>query len=177
MSFITYFVPTWREVYFAISLPTLGYIALWFLIPDSPRWHLRKGHFSHALKIITNGAEVNNRLHVMHENYVESLKIAQYVQERKSAEGGNWFDLWKTTNLLNIVCAHLAWGGTLTNFNGMLLNTRNFGVDTLNQNVFLTGNCFNFCFIFGHLTFCRLIYRYCRAYWRCICLYFCHRQQ
>lgn len=138
LSLIAYLVPTWREVYFAISFPTLGYIALWFFIPDSPRWHLRKGNLSHALKILTNGAEINKRLHIIQNDFIENLRIDQYTQ-KKSTIDVNWFNLWKNSNFLNILCVHLAWGGTLTNFNGMLLNTRNFGVDALHRNVFMTG--------------------------------------
>lgn len=140
LSAIAYLVPTWREVYLAISLPTLLYVGLWFLIPDSPRWHLRKGNLSQAMKIITNAAEANQRMNLIHDNFVAELRSAQHAaQERKPA--ANWFDLWRGTNFVNILCIHLVWGATLTNFNGMLLNTRNFGADTLHRNVLMTGNC------------------------------------
>lgn len=139
---ITYFVHTWRGIYLTITLPTIAYIALWYFLADSPQWHIRKGNISQATRIILEAAESNSRSSIVHGDFIEGISPHRFAL--KSHTDAGWLSLWKCNrNFINIVFVHLIWGAVLTNFNGMLLNTRNFGADTLNRNVALTGECPN----------------------------------
>lgn len=136
---ITYFVHTWKDIYLTISLPTIAYIILWYFVADSPRWHIKKGNITLATKIILNAAETNNKSRILHGNFIAGLS-ADHFAPRTSPSDAGLLSLWKfNRNFVNIVFIHLIWGTVLTNFNGMLLNTRNFGAETLHRNVALTG--------------------------------------
>lgn len=137
---ITYFVHTWRGIYLTITLPTIAYIMLWYFLADSPQWHLRKGNIRQATRIILEAAETNSRSSIVHGDFIESLSPQRFASKNHTDAG--LLSLWKCNrNFINVVFVHLIWGAVLTNFNGMLLNTRNFGADTLNRNVALTGEC------------------------------------
>lgn len=118
-------------------MPTFLYIGIWYFIADSPRWHLKKGNIAHATKILLGAAETNKKSCVVRGNFIEGLRPDRFTQQIK-LEG--WCSLWRCNqNFVNIVCIHLIWGAILTNFNGMLLNTRNFGGAFVHRNVAMTG--------------------------------------
>lgn len=140
---ITYFVHTWKEIYLSITLPTILYIISWYFLADSPQWHIRKGNIAQATRIILEAAETNEKSAIINGDFIKGLAPNRFAPKKTDHSDSGLLSLWKCNrNFVNIVCIHLIWGAVLTNFNGMLLNTRNFGVDTLNRNVALTGGCF-----------------------------------
>lgn len=135
---ITYFVHTWKGIYLTITLPTIAYIILWHFMPDSPRWHIKKGNIRQATRIILQAAQTNNKSCILHGDFIEGLSPDRFTPQNQC--DGGLLSLWKfDRNFINILFIHLVWGAVLTNFNGMLLNTRNLGAEALNRNVALTG--------------------------------------
>lgn len=147
LAVITYFVHTWKGIYLMITLPTIAYIISWCFLADSPRWHIKKGNITRATRIILQAAKTNSKSCIVRGDFIEGLAPDRFTAQKTIKSDTGLLSLWKLNrNFINIVCIHFIWGAVLTNFNGMLLNTRNFGAETLNRNVALTGG-FHILFI------------------------------
>ncbi|XP_013402275.1 organic cation transporter protein-like [Lingula anatina] len=58
---LAYGIRDWRYLQLAVSVPSFLYIFLWWLIPESPRWLLTRGHTERAEKILRWAAKVNKK--------------------------------------------------------------------------------------------------------------------
>lgn len=142
MPVISYYAGSWQNTYLAISLPTCGYIMVWHFIGDSPRWHLEKGNYAKATKILLEAAAVNGNACTSKNDLCTEIRIRSKITDGSRDGQWLWPQLWSNRELLpNIICIHVAWGVFITNLNGLLLNTRAFGHDTFRWNVALTGGC------------------------------------
>ena len=56
---MAYLLPNWTHLQLAITLPTLAFIAVAFLIPESPRWLLTKGRMEEAEETLKNAVKSN----------------------------------------------------------------------------------------------------------------------
>lgn len=128
---IAHHAPTWKILYISITAPTIAYSILWFLIADSPIWHLEKGNKKRAMEIILDASTINKKSYLLPINFLDDIK------EQKTPNV-QYFAMWRQ-NFLNTFCIHIAWGVIITSFNGLLLNTRAFGRLDLHRNVMLTG--------------------------------------
>lgn len=117
---------------------------VWYYISDSPRWHLQKGNYTKAKKILMNAIAINE----MNSHRLSKIDLYAEIREPKKNRNENraknwlWLRLWTDRkSLLNVICIHVAWGVIETNLKGLLLNTRAFGNENVRWNVAMTGNC------------------------------------
>uniref|UniRef100_A0A3Q3WZA8 Major facilitator superfamily (MFS) profile domain-containing protein n=1 Tax=Mola mola TaxID=94237 RepID=A0A3Q3WZA8_MOLML len=54
-----YFLRDWKSLLFSIFLPTLLYVPLWWVIPESPRWLVTQGRVAEAEAIMRKAARLN----------------------------------------------------------------------------------------------------------------------
>lgn len=82
---IAYFVRDWNILQMSVSFPTLLMFSYWWLIPESPRWLLARGHNDKAEAIIRHAAKVNgvtipekvlNKIELEEDTKKESLCVA-----------------------------------------------------------------------------------------------------
>lgn len=148
---IAYKFQTFQNIYLAITIPTCLYVLLWHWIPDSPRWLLAKGLIKETKQILYQSIEFNGRRHLIPNDLDDRLHHQLILNSNQIESGrdvrgggapqiGGWLSLWKgKKNIIYLLAAHIAWAVCVTNFNGMLLNTRNFGAEYLYGNVILMG--------------------------------------
>lgn len=137
---LAFLCPDWSNLYLLISLPTILYIGLWFLIPDSPRWFMRKGRMEQAKSILLEGARYNGG-ETFPKDFEDRLN-----QECTSADKAalmivpSWWSIWQGAKAARTVIAvHVAWAVYVTNYNGMLLNVKAYGRDLLSYNTIIFG--------------------------------------
>lgn len=136
---VAHLFPSWRSIYLAISLPTVVYVLIWPWIPDSPRWHLRRNAINVTREILTNACHVNGRQYAMPYNLDNQLKL-QAATCLKTSDTWNWWSLWSDRrSVITMVSLHTAWAVYVTNYNGMLLNIRAFGRESLVENTIAAG--------------------------------------
>lgn len=136
---VSYLFPNWTNMYLAISLPTCAYIILWFWIPNSPRWLLRKGLIEDTRTVLIQSLKTNDREHLLPVDLNERLNIQSTILLNETKPVG-WLSLWDTPkSIIYMIALHIAWAIYVTNFNGMLLNVRAFGRDYLTVNTIVTG--------------------------------------
>ncbi|CAB4070220.1 SLC22A4_5 [Lepeophtheirus salmonis] len=58
---IAYFLRDWFSLQLAISIPSVLLIVYFIFMPESPRWLLGEGRVDEALKILKDGAKMNNK--------------------------------------------------------------------------------------------------------------------
>lgn len=136
---IAFIDPNWSSISLMISLPTILYIPLWWLIPDTPRWFLRKGQIEKAAEIIKYAVSVNNTKPMLMSELRQHLSnhVELFAKESPPAD---WHSLWTDRrNVLQIIAIHMAWAVYVTNYNGMLLNVKAFGREHLSLNTILFG--------------------------------------
>lgn len=143
MPAISYYAESWQNTYLAISLPTCAYVMVWYWMADSPRWHLQNGNYAKAADILMGASTINDKSRVIRTDLYAELREPKKIRDARghSDDGWLWCQLWTDRKtLLNIICIHVAWGVFITNLNGLLLNTRAFGNDSVRWNVTMTGD-------------------------------------
>lgn len=136
---IAYIDPNYSSIFLMISLPTILLIALWFLIPESPRWLLRKGHIDSAYEVLLNVVSTNETQHNVTSELRQRL-CDQAVSNSKEPPPSGWLALWKGPRIvICIIALHIAWAIYVTNFYGLLLNVRVFGREYLSLNTVILG--------------------------------------
>lgn len=136
---IAFINPNWSSIFLMISLPTILYIPIWWLIPDTPRWFLRKGQIDAAAEIIEYAVSINKTKHMMMPDLRQHLNnlVTSSLKEQPPAK---WNSLWTDRRIvLQIIAIHIAWAVYVTNYNGMLLNVKAFGREHLSLNTILLG--------------------------------------
>lgn len=136
---IAYLTPNWTNIYMAITFPTFGYILLWFIIPDSPRWLIRKGHVEETKKVLLQCMRVNR-----HEYKLPSeadYRLAGLAAAmKKEPPPAPWIDLWKGQRAaFTMIALHIAWPVYVTLYMGTLLNIKAFGREYLTPNTIIMG--------------------------------------
>lgn len=131
----------WKSIYMGISLPTIVYIFVWFLIPDSPKWLISHGKLSAAKDQLLYAMRVNRRSEHLPLN-IDSFLQMEAAATAKTPKPDGWPSLWSNKKQIVLMIAlHTAWAVDVTNYNGMLLNIRVFGRDYLIINTIVCGMC------------------------------------
>uniref|UniRef100_A0A3Q4BFP5 Major facilitator superfamily (MFS) profile domain-containing protein n=1 Tax=Mola mola TaxID=94237 RepID=A0A3Q4BFP5_MOLML len=118
-----YFLRDWKSLLFSIFLPTLLYVPLWWVIPESPRWLVTQGRVAEAEAIMRKAARLNK---------VEApLVIFEDYTTLVNPKGRpNVFDLLRTGNIRKItVIICLVWFTFSTGYYGLSLNTSRLHAD------------------------------------------------
>lgn len=137
---IAYIDPNWSSISLMITLPTILYIAVWWFIPDTPRWFLAKGQVDEAMDIIKYAVSVNNTKHVMSEAEIRKRLIDHVASSEKQPAPAKWSSLWNDRRtVVSILAIHISWAIYVTNYNGMLLNVKAFGREYLSLNTIALG--------------------------------------
>lgn len=66
---VAYFLRDWRTLQLVLSVPSILQLVVYWLLPESPRWLLRKGRTVQAEKILRNMAKWNNRKRMIPSNF------------------------------------------------------------------------------------------------------------
>lgn len=129
-----------------ISLPTVLYIPIWYLIPDTPRWFLRKGRIDEAVEIIKDAVASNNTKLTMSEAELRKHLMDDMASISQKAPA-KWRSLWTDRQgLVHIIAIHIAWAAFVTNYTGLLFNVKAFGREHLSFNTIALGELFLFFF-------------------------------
>ena len=51
LGLLVYLIPNMRHLELFIGLSALPFMALWYLLPESPRWLLSKGRYNEAIEV------------------------------------------------------------------------------------------------------------------------------
>lgn len=115
---------------------------MWWLIPDSPRWFLRRSQIDAAAEIIEHAISVNNTDHLLKSELRQ--RLTNHVDLiSKELPPAKWHSLWNDhRTILQIIAVHIAWAVYVTNYNGMLLNVKVFGREHLSLNTIALGEYF-----------------------------------
>ncbi|CAF0776156.1 unnamed protein product [Adineta steineri] len=70
-----YFIREWRRLTFSLSLFTLPFTLFYFVLPESARWMISKGHYKQAEELFRKIAKTNKR--IFNEEAFEQLKNVQ----------------------------------------------------------------------------------------------------
>nr|XP_046265382.1 solute carrier family 22 member 4-like [Scatophagus argus] len=130
-----YFIRGWRMLLVASAIPSILFIPLWWVIPESPRWLLQKGRVEEAELVIRNAAKWNRvPTPAVIFRTSECLELVQNNVEEERIY--TYMDLIRTLNMRNIIMLGVfLWTCTSMIYYGLSLNTSN-----LNGNAYL--NCF-----------------------------------
>lgn len=139
LPFLAQFFKSWSHIYMAISLPTCGYLLLWYWIPDSPTWLIRRGRVDEVKAILLDSARVNGCMERVPEDLEQQLRL-KAKDTLTEAPPAPWIDIWHGPKAKTyMVAAHLAWACFVVNFNGMTLNIRAFSREDLDINTIVVG--------------------------------------
>lgn len=139
---LAYFCPDWSNLYLLISLPTVLYIGLWFMIPDSPRWLLKKGRVDDAKSILLHAVSYNKTQSVPKDLDERLLQEASSGDKASLIITPSWWSIWQGSKAKrSMIAVHVAWAIYVTNYNGMLLNVKAYGRDFLSVHTIGLGKC------------------------------------
>lgn len=130
---------SWSQLYMAISYPTVLLIALYPLIPNSPRWLIKKGKIQQAKEVLLEAARVNGKTDFSENELEKQLQIQAAAVLNIPPEPSYW-EIWKGEGVAkNLIAVHLSWSFYIVIYYGFLLNIRNFGREYLEQNTVICG--------------------------------------
>lgn len=145
---IAYLFPDWTIIYLNITFPTFAYIILWFIIPDSPRWLIRRGKVEETKKVLLQCVRVNRHEYKLPSEADYRLQGLAAAMKKEPPPAG-WMALWKGQRAaMTMVALHVAWPVYVTLYMGMLLNIKSFGREYLTPNTILMGKQIVHCFFF-----------------------------
>ncbi|XP_054718179.1 organic cation transporter protein-like [Uloborus diversus] len=105
---IAWMLRDWFWIQVALTAPCLVMLAIWWMIPESPRWLMSQGKVEKAQKILHKAAKANGvRVEDIDIRLKKMMTKATEVHEAGEANG-NVLDLWRTPGLwqktLNVYC-------------------------------------------------------------------------
>ncbi|XP_034039404.1 solute carrier family 22 member 5-like [Thalassophryne amazonica] len=130
---LAFFIQEWRMLLVTAALPGFLFIALWWVIPESPRWLLQKGRVAEAEAVIRNAAK-RNKVPAPDVIFREdNLALMQNTDGQQQTY--SYLDLIRTTNMRNItILTTFIWLASAMVYYGLALSTSN-----MNGNAYL--NC------------------------------------
>lgn len=131
---------SWTIVYVAITLPTFILMALYPLIPDSPRWLIKHGRLDEALKVLMDAAKVNGSENVNEIELRQKLETL-YSESKNEPPEPAWWTLWNGSVRFKfkLIVVHLGWSIYLMLHFAYLLHVRDMGRSYLEINTVMIG--------------------------------------
>ncbi|ELR61786.1 Solute carrier family 22 member 5 [Bos mutus] len=127
-----YFIRDWRMLLLALTVPGVLCAALWWFIPESPRWLISQGRFQEAEVIIRRAAKTNG---IIAPSTIFDSSELQDLSSKKQ-QSHSILDLIRTRNIRMItVMSIILWLTISVGYFGLSLDTPN-----LHGDVYL--NCF-----------------------------------
>ncbi|KAG5208972.1 hypothetical protein JEQ12_016537 [Ovis aries] len=127
-----YFIRDWRMLLLALTVPGVLCAALWWFIPESPRWLISQGRFQEAEVIIRRAAKTNG---IIAPSTIFDSSELQDLSSKKQ-QSHSILDLVRTRNIRMItVMSIILWLTISVGYFGLSLDTPN-----LHGDVYL--NCF-----------------------------------
>ncbi|XP_031334748.1 organic cation transporter protein-like [Photinus pyralis] len=124
ISGIAWLLPHWRHLQFAISLPGFLFVALWWILPESPLWLLAMGRTHAVLEVLRSAAKYNKK--ELPDNLDKQLLTEPDLQTEKASV----FDLFRTGRMRRttfLLC--IIWFSLYLLYYGIVLNLGNIGGD------------------------------------------------
>lgn len=134
-----FYIPNWRMLQIALTLPGILFLCYWWFIPESARWLLSKNRKNEAIEIINNAAKENkvdlppdvldNLLADTHEG--EKPKEDEAEEDKKVKEA-TCLDLFRHPNLRKkSLLIFFDWFVNSGTYYGLSWNTSNLGGNDL----------------------------------------------
>ncbi|XP_003464581.1 organic cation/carnitine transporter 2 isoform X1 [Cavia porcellus] len=119
---LAYFIRDWRMLLLALTLPGVLCAALWWFIPESPRWLISQGRFEEAEVIIRKAAKMNG---IVAPSTIFDPSEFQDLSSKKQ-QSHHILDLLRTRNIriVTIMCIIL-WMTISVGYFGLSLDTPN----------------------------------------------------
>ncbi|XP_068600496.1 solute carrier family 22 member 4-like [Brachionichthys hirsutus] len=117
-----YFLRDWKSLSLGVAIPSLGYIPLWWFIPESPRWLLSQRRMGEAEAIVRKAAKMN-------KVQPPAIIFKDYKADKEKNQL-NVFHLLRTRNIRSttlILC--LVWFSLTAGYYGLSLNTSDMHAD------------------------------------------------
>lgn len=115
----------WRQLQLAISLPGIFFLALWWVLPESPRWLLAMGRTQEVLAILQKAAHFNGR-----DLPINIDKQLLPTETDEKTESVNVMDLFKTRQMRKkTLLLFVIWFSVYLVYYGLVLNLGNIGGD------------------------------------------------
>jgi OCT family organic cation transporter-like MFS transporter 4/5 len=137
LGLLVYLLPNMKNLELFIGLSAVPFMALWFILPESPRWLLSKGRTEEAKKVLAVACKWNKKS-LTPLDHIEDFQL-----EDKLIQRGTFSDLFKyPSTRRNAICVTIAWLAFSMGYFGLIYNTPAF-----NWNIYLVFVFPTFCTI------------------------------
>ncbi|KAJ8716704.1 hypothetical protein PYW07_003331 [Mythimna separata] len=126
VTLLSLLMPDWRDLQLSLSVPGCLLLALWFVLPESPRWLLSMGKTQEAKVILEKAAKINKR---EMPSDIDKLLMLQKTQE--TTELPSVMMLFRGALRKRTICLFLSWFCMTIAYYGLLLNIGNFNLGNL----------------------------------------------
>nr|XP_058134340.1 organic cation/carnitine transporter 2 isoform X3 [Dasypus novemcinctus] len=125
----------WRMLLLALTVPGVLCVALWWFIPESPRWLVSQGRFQEAELIVQKAAKINGI--VAPTTIFDPSELQDLSSEKQQSH--NVLDLLRTRNIRMVtIMSIILWMTISVGYFGLSLDTPNLHGDIF-VNCFLSG--------------------------------------
>ena len=133
---VAYCVPEWRQMQLIFNIPLVLMLAIYWILPESPRWLLTHGHTDKAEEIVRriashNGKDLPSEFKLIPPSHHDHTKRRLSVAVIKKGAGHGilgFLDLFKTPNMRKkTLIVYYCWFATSFVYYGLTLNSNDFG--------------------------------------------------
>ncbi|CAF1360110.1 unnamed protein product [Adineta steineri] len=123
-----YFIREWRRLTFTLSLFTIPFTFFYFVLPESARWMISKGHYKKAELLLRKIAKTNNR--TFDEEAFQQLIDEQQLNSKEKSQQIGILGLFQS-KIMCIISINLFFQWFVQNlvFYGISQSTGNWGFD------------------------------------------------
>ncbi|XP_046323549.1 organic cation/carnitine transporter 2 isoform X5 [Marmota monax] len=129
-----YFIRDWRMLLLALTVPGVLCAALWWFIPESPRWLISQGRYKEAEVIIRKAAKING---IVAPSTIFDPSELQDLRSKKQ-QSHRILDLFRTRNIRIVtIMSIILWLTIAVGYFGLSLDAPNLHGD-IYENCFLS---------------------------------------